>query len=81
MLRKRLDHGVHLLKLLQGGLDVRVELFVLGVLVVEHGPVPVLLLAGPDRWIFTAQTRENGSHHSMMLPPPCFTVEMLFISL
>lgn len=81
MLRKRLDHGVHLLKPLQRGLNVRVELLVLGVLIVEHGPVPVLLLNGPDRWIFTAQKTENRSAlpHSMKLPPPCLTMEKLFL--
>lgn len=49
VLRQAGHHGVHLLELLEGRLHLRVELLVLGILVVEHGPVLVPLLVRPDR--------------------------------
>ena len=44
VLRQTAHHGVHLVELLEGGLHLRVQLLVLCVLVVKHGPVLVPLL-------------------------------------
>lgn len=44
VLRQTAHHGVHIVELLEGGLHLRVQLLVLCVLVVKHGPVLVPLL-------------------------------------
>lgn len=66
VLGQTVHHGVHLIKLLHRRLHLRVELFVLGVLVVEHGSVLVSLLIGLYRWVFTVVS-EGKSHKILPL--------------
>lgn len=57
VLRKTLHHGVHLVKLLESSLHLRVELFVFSVLVIKHSTVLVPFIIRPDGRILTAGWR------------------------
>ena len=59
VLRQSTHHGVHLVKPLGRSLNLGVELFVLCVLIVEHGSVLIPLLVRPDRRVFTAGWRNT----------------------
>ncbi len=52
-------HAVHLVKPLERSLNLRVQLFVLCVLVVEHGSVLIPLIVRPDRRVLAAGRRER----------------------
>lgn len=50
-------HPIHLIELLKGGVHLRVQLFVLCILVVEHGLVLVSLLVCPNAGVLPATGR------------------------
>lgn len=57
-----LHHLVHLFKLLGHGLNLRVQLLVLSILVIEHSPVLVPLLLRADAGVLPVETGQETTH-------------------